>query len=53
MEWQDVVAKHLEKVEDVFENALISINKELRRNNLSLPFDDSFKQHLLCQNQNR
>lgn len=52
MEWQDVVEKHWEGVEEAAENALILIKKELHENNLSLQFDDNLKQHLQCRAQN-
>lgn len=51
MEWQ-VVAKHWKAVEHAAEKALNLIDDELRKKNLSLPFDDNLKQRLLCRTQN-
>lgn len=53
MDLRDVFAKHLDKVGNVEEQALISIANETLARNLPLRFDDTFKQYLLTRTQNR
>lgn len=53
MKWQKIIKKHLDKFEASAENAFNAMRKELCENNLSLTFDDNFKEHFLCQFENR